>query len=197
MDFLFNKNAADSQSSASILPYCIANDDKTLLLNYDSLDTLTNRDLISEFMKIHGFHHLVIFNMPDRADVLPLKDWPKLKGLFFKNTKTDIFEQGLQEIKKGALWFPRTVSDKWMREMLETEQKNQIQSNNLTFKESKVLHLLSSGATCPQIADALFISEATVRVHLHKIYQKINVKNKQKALQWCERNIDKLNKLAG
>jgi len=91
MDFLFNKNAADSQSSASILPYCIANDDKTLLLNYDSLDTLTNRELISEFMKVHGYHHLVIFNMPDRADVLPLKDWPKLKGLFFKNTKTDIF----------------------------------------------------------------------------------------------------------
>ncbi|WP_220475197.1 helix-turn-helix transcriptional regulator [Pseudoalteromonas gelatinilytica] len=197
MDFLLNKNTADSVSSASILPYCIANDERTLLLNYDSLDTLTNRELISEFMKTHGYHHLVIFNMPHRADVLPLKDWPKLKGLFFKNTKTDIFEQGLQEIKKGSLWFPRTVSDKWMREMLETEQKNQIQSNNLTFKESKVLHLLSSGATCPQIADTLFISEATVRVHLHKIYQKINVKNKQKALQWCERNINKLNKLAG
>lgn len=124
MDFLINKNADDSVSSVLIHPYCVASDDKTLLLNYDSLDTLTNRELISEFMKAHGYHHLVIFNMPHRADVLSLKDWPKLKGLFYKNTKTDIFEQGLQEIKKGSLWFPRTVSDKWMREMLETEQKN-------------------------------------------------------------------------
>ena len=83
-----------------------------------------------------------------------------------------------------------------MRELLASEEKTTLQSNNLTFKEIKVLNLLWGGASSPQIADSLFISEATVRVHLHKIDQKINVKNKQKALQWCEKNLRKFSSSA-
>ncbi len=57
----------------------------------------------------------------------------------------------------------------------------------------KVLNLLFSGLHSSAIADTLFISEATVRVHLHKVYQKIAVKNKQQALLWCQKNLNKIN----
>lgn len=76
--------------------------------------------------------------------------------------------------------------------MLEEEQHTTLRTNNLTRKEIKVLKLLYSGLEYTAIADSLFISEATVRVHLHKIYQKIEVKNKQQARIWCKTNFNKL-----
>ena len=195
MDNLVNRKNNKSYSVCS-LSYCVADESETLLINFDSLNILTTQEMIAQFMNARGYTNLVIFNIPYDADVTSLKEWPKLKGLFYQGTEEHIFKQGLEAIGKGDLWFPRTVSDTWMRELLASEEKTTLQSNNLTFKEIKVLNLLWGGASSPQIADSLFISEASVRVHLHKIYQKINVKNKQKALQWCEKNLSKFSSSA-
>jgi DNA-binding NarL/FixJ family response regulator len=118
---------------------------------------------------------------------------PNLKGIFYEGADKLLFQQGLKAIERGELWFPRAVTDSWMRQMLKNEQKTALQSNNITIKEMKVLNLLFSGLHSSAIADNLFISEATVRVHLHKIYQKISVKNKQQALLWCQKNLNKIN----
>ena len=107
--------------------------------------------------------------------------------MFYEGTDEVLFQQGLEAIEQGKLWFPRAVTDGWMRQMLASEQQTTLQSNNLTCKETKVLNLLFSGLHSSAIADTLFISEATVRVHLHKVYQKIAVKNKQQALLWCKK----------
>ncbi len=193
MDILFNQGKVESLFTTQTLPFCIANQKNTLLLNYSSLNTLTNPDLLSQFMLENSFYHLVIFSIPLTADIKHLKNWPRLKGIFYEKTQSHIFEQGLKAIHSGELWFPRSITNIWMKELLESEQKTSMQTNNLTEKEINVLKLLSSGLSCSKIADTLFISEATVRVHLHKIYQKLNVKNKQKALQWCEKHLKKVN----
>jgi len=173
--------------------FCVSANHNVLLVNYQALNVITNYELINLFMKKNGHQGLVIFDVPKDCDVLALKEWPNLKGLFYEGTDEEIFNQGLDAIQQGRLWFPRAVTDGWMRQMLEGEQQTTLQSNNLTTKEMKVLNLLSSGLHSSAIADTLFISEATVRVHLHKIYQKISVKNKQQALLWCQKNLNKVN----
>ncbi|WP_462169446.1 LuxR C-terminal-related transcriptional regulator [Pseudoalteromonas lipolytica] len=194
MEIRLDKKVIINDSATTLLS-CTLNQKNTLLLNYSLLDSFTNRQMTSDFLETNGYQNLVIFNIPQDVDVLTLKDWPKLKGLFYVNTQAHIIEQGLEAIQDGALWFPRNVTDIWIREMLESEEKAAILTHNLTLKEVKVLSLLSKGVNNTKIADTLFISEATVRVHLHKIYQKINVKNKQRALQWCEKNIHKFSNL--
>ena len=164
-----------------------------LLVSYSALNTLTNYELLSHFIQINNYQGLVIFNIPKDTDVISLKEWPNLKGLFYQDTNEELFNRGLDAITQGELWFPRTISDIWMRQMLDTEQKNALQTSNLTDKEIKVLNLLFSGLHSSAIADSLFISEATVRVHLHKIYKKIAVKNKQQAIRWCQDNLKNIN----
>ncbi|GAA62135.1 transcriptional regulator [Pseudoalteromonas sp. BSi20652] len=170
--------------------FCVSTHFNVLLVNYKALNTITNYELINQFMLENGHQGLVIFDVPKDSDVLALKEWPNLKGLFYEGTDEELLQQGLEAIEKGKLWFPRAATDEWMREMLANEQRTTMQSNNLTSKETKVLNLLSSGLNSNTIADNLFISEATVRVHLHKIYQKISVKNKQQALLWCQKNLN-------
>jgi LuxR family transcriptional regulator, positive regulator of biofilm formation len=173
--------------------FCVAANYNILLVNYQALNVITTYDLINQFMQDNGYTNLVIFDVPKNSDVLALKEWPNLKGLFHESSDDSLFQQGLEAIEQGKLWFPRDVTDSWMRQMLASEQQTALQSSNLTCKEIKVLNLLFSGLHSTAIADSLFISEATVRVHLHKIYQKISVKNKQQALLWCQKNLSKVN----
>ncbi|EWS98154.1 LuxR C-terminal-related transcriptional regulator [Pseudoalteromonas sp. SCSIO 43095] len=173
--------------------FCVAANYNILLVNYQALNVITTYDLINQFMQDNGYTNLVIFDVPKNSDVLALKEWPNLKGLFYESSDDSLFQQGLEAIEQGKLWFPRDVTDSWMRQMLASEQQTALQSSNLTCKEIKVLNLLFSGLHSTAIADSLFISEATVRVHLHKIYQKISVKNKQQALLWCQKNLSKVN----
>lgn len=173
--------------------FCVAAQYNVLLVNFQALNTITNYELISQFMVQTKQQGLVIFDVPKNCDPMSLKEWPNLKGLFYEDTDELFFHKGLEAIKQGKLWFPRDITDCWMKQMLASERQSALQSSNLTVKEIKVLNLLFSGMHSSDIADSLFISEATVRVHLHKIYQKISVKNKQQALLWCQSNLAKVN----
>ena len=52
----------------------------------------------------------------------------------------------------------------------------------LSIREEEVLKLASKGQTNKEIADNLFISENTVKVHLSKILDKLHVKNRHQAI---------------
>jgi ATP/maltotriose-dependent transcriptional regulator MalT len=52
----------------------------------------------------------------------------------------------------------------------------------LTGRETQLVELISSGFTNREIGEKLFISEKTVKWHLHKIYAKMGVKNRTTAV---------------
>lgn len=52
----------------------------------------------------------------------------------------------------------------------------------LTDREREILGLIALGQTNRQIADALFISEGTVKGHINHIFSKLDVKNRTQAL---------------
>jgi DNA-binding CsgD family transcriptional regulator len=53
---------------------------------------------------------------------------------------------------------------------------------NLTKRESEVLQLLAKGMTRDEIANRLYISAETVKMHIKNIYRKLRAKNKVDAL---------------
>jgi DNA-binding NarL/FixJ family response regulator len=52
---------------------------------------------------------------------------------------------------------------------------------NLTQRENDILALLSEGRSNRQIAQALFLSEKTVKAHLAAIFRKLGVTNRTQA----------------
>jgi ATP/maltotriose-dependent transcriptional regulator MalT len=53
---------------------------------------------------------------------------------------------------------------------------------SLTKRERQMLDTITSGETNKEIAGKLFISEQTVKWHLHQLYQKLGVKNRTSAI---------------
>jgi DNA-binding NarL/FixJ family response regulator len=50
--------------------------------------------------------------------------------------------------------------------------------SRLTLRQAQIVTLLQSGLSNREISDRLGISEGTVKVHLHRIYEKMGVSNR-------------------
>jgi LuxR family maltose regulon positive regulatory protein len=54
-------------------------------------------------------------------------------------------------------------------------------SERLTPREVSILKRLESGLSDKEIAEAIFVSEDTLKWHLHNVYSKLNIKNRSGA----------------
>ena len=57
----------------------------------------------------------------------------------------------------------------------------------LTERETEILSYLSSGKSYNSIADLLFITKDTVKYHIKNIYLKMQVENKEEAIEKANR----------
>jgi LuxR family maltose regulon positive regulatory protein len=53
---------------------------------------------------------------------------------------------------------------------------------NLTPRETEILHLLAEGLSYAQISEALTITKNTLKTHIKRIYSKLNVRNRVQAI---------------
>ena len=60
-----------------------------------------------------------------------------------------------------------------------TKKKNSSRNTEeLTAREIEIIRMIAKGFRNKEIAEALFISEGTVKVHLHSIFTKLRLHNR-------------------
>ena len=102
-------------------------------------------------------------------------------GYLLKNTGLMQMISALKELHEGGSPMSSNIARKLVSIF---QQKEKIMSEvaSLSPRENEVLQLLSDGLLYKEIADQLSISVATVRQHIHKIYEKLHVANRTEAL---------------
>lgn len=76
----------------------------------------------------------------------------------------------------------RVVAPALVTSVMDGLQAGEVADGPLTTKELEVLAKLAEGRTNQQIAEALFVTPATVKTHLSHIYAKLGVASRQEAL---------------
>jgi DNA-binding NarL/FixJ family response regulator len=89
--------------------------------------------------------------------------------------------EAIRELHDGGSPMSSNIARKLVSVFRETE-KDLPQIHSLSARENEVLQLLSKGLLYKEIAEKLSISIATVRQHIHKIYEKLHVQNRTEAL---------------
>jgi DNA-binding NarL/FixJ family response regulator len=85
----------------------------------------------------------------------------------------------IHRVMQGEIVIHPRVANRLVRELNRSEsKKNEVR---LTKREKDVLDLLVKGNTNKEMADAMFISEKTVKNHLTSIFRKLGVKDRTQA----------------
>ena len=64
----------------------------------------------------------------------------------------------------------------------EIRQRKPIEQNPLSDREREIVALTADGNSVSEIADRLYLSPATVKTHLQRVYQKLGVSDRAAAV---------------
>jgi DNA-binding NarL/FixJ family response regulator len=101
-------------------------------------------------------------------------------GLVLKDRAADILLEAISKVHAGEAWLEPAMVAKVLSDMTRAQATPQHNTERmkiaaLTEREREVIGLIGEGLRNKQIAERLFISEATVRHHLTAIFAKLGV----------------------
>ncbi|MBL7905963.1 MAG: response regulator transcription factor [Bacteroidales bacterium] len=105
-------------------------------------------------------------------------------GYLLKKTPPSKLLEAITELVNGG----SPMSGEIARKVVQTfasPVRHSLPDSNLTTREEEILSYLSKGFLYKEIAAELFISIETVRTHIRKIYQKLQVRTRTEALLKC------------
>jgi DNA-binding NarL/FixJ family response regulator len=106
------------------------------------------------------------------------------KGYLLKNLEPEQLFDMLEGVRQGEAPISGTIAARILQEFRQPEQtsfKLEEGGEALTPREIEVLEQVVYGATNKEIAEALYITENTVKIHLRNILEKLQVQNRIQA----------------
>lgn len=156
-----------------------------MLLNPEVLKANT----LSRF--IHTIHtkssrtriiHLLQRTLPDEELIYDIK--AGVRGYIKTTDSPAIMIKAIQAVFNGEIWAERRILEKAISNPLLPEILNVNVPGlaPLTSREKEMLTLVMKGESNKEIAASSSISERTVKTHLYRVYRKLNVKSRTKAI---------------
>jgi two-component system, NarL family, response regulator len=133
---------------------------------------------------------LILTSHPDKKLVLKLIE-AGAKGYCLKGIDAENLVLAIRSIAIGATWWDHNASNQ-IQGVIQQNEAPPTSANvyQLTNRELEVLKLIATGHTNQQIAENLYITAGTVRVHVHSVLQKLNVADRtQAAIVALQRNL--------
>jgi len=118
---------------------------------------------------------VAIVAVPEEIEAAPEALKAGAKGYLSYSQTPEEFMQSLSLLVKGTIIVSNVAGEKVQSSI----QKDKASTNDITDRETEVVILVAKGATNREIAEKLIVSQHTVKIHLHSILNKLNLKNRQ------------------
>jgi DNA-binding NarL/FixJ family response regulator len=110
-------------------------------------------------------------------------------GYVLKQVGNDSLIRALAAVRRGEALLDPVVTQRVLKRVRETETDRQAAAfRDLSEREMEVLALVAEGKSNNEIAEALFLSEKTVRNHVSTILSKLGFSNRIEAATYAVRN---------
>lgn len=107
------------------------------------------------------------------------------KGYLLKDTPSEELAEAIRSIHKGYTQFGPGILEKMITKVSEhqPDKPEELPPGlaELTAREREVLRMIAAGASNREIAQALFLSEGTVRNHISHILSRLNLRDRTQA----------------
>jgi len=96
-----------------------------------------------------------------------------VRGLVMKDSPPDTLVRCVRKVHDGGQWLDQETVSRAFR--IAVDRETAARDTTLTPRELEVVRMVAEGLRNRAIAGRLSISEGTVKVHLHNIYEKLGV----------------------
>jgi len=190
-EFQTVSEACDAEEAAQVSPACQLTG---VLLKTSSLQGQTIETLGKLRERFPSIGIIVLTSSLDGASVIAAVK-AGAKGLVTTEMDVGNLLSAIRSVARGEVVFSRQVmldivdhlvlpEGKLLQDLKRAPMRDK---PKLTAREVQVLSLVSEGASNREIAEALIISEHTVRAHLRNILDKLRLGNRIQAATWATR----------
>lgn len=156
-----------------------------IILDFNVIFTMSNEEQqIMNLLKTK----FIIINIPVGLICEELMKRNQLRAVVTIGTPISELSNVILKVVNGGIYFPV----EWIEKMVERYRELSLSYDSniqyLTHREKQILKKLAEGNSNQSIADKLFITESTVKTHVHKIYQKLGVHNRNEAVLFANQN---------
>jgi DNA-binding NarL/FixJ family response regulator len=106
-------------------------------------------------------------------------------GFLLKSAPPGRLVDGVRTVAAGDALLAPTITRRLVEEFVRRPRPGQAvppQLEELTEREREVLRLIAQGLSNGEIAGRLFISEATVKTHVNRVFQKLELRDRVQAV---------------
>jgi DNA-binding NarL/FixJ family response regulator len=97
------------------------------------------------------------------------------RGVVLKETAPQLLVEAVREVHGGGEWLEKGLVGRALRRLMDRESSLREAIRTLTTRELEIARLVAEGLRNRAIGERLFITEGTVKIHLHRIYEKLGV----------------------
>jgi two-component system, NarL family, nitrate/nitrite response regulator NarL len=150
-----------------------------VLLDLD-LGGVSGHELIPQLLSISPDSRIIILTGVRETDAHQRAIRLGASGIVLKDKADEVLFKAIEKVYAGEVWLSRSMIGSIFNEMLKPnrgtgQDPDAEKISTLTQREHEVIGLVAEGLKNKQIADRLFISEATVRNHLTSVFDKLGV----------------------
>jgi two-component system nitrate/nitrite response regulator NarL len=98
-----------------------------------------------------------------------------VQGVFLKEMSPYLLVRCIRTVARGQQWAQRVSGGRLVEKLLQRQAAGQHAARELTNRELEILRLVATGLRNKAIAAQLSVTEGTVKIHLHHIFEKLQV----------------------
>lgn len=98
-----------------------------------------------------------------------------VRGVVLKEMAPTLVVQCVREVHAGGQWLEKRSLTQALDKLVRRQQGTRDLAKVLTPRELEIAGSVASGLRNKEIAEKLGIAEGTVKIHLHAIYEKLNI----------------------
>jgi DNA-binding NarL/FixJ family response regulator len=185
-----NLVVGEAGTSAEALEIAALTAPNVILLDLD-LGGESGLDLLPDLLRVAPAARVIVLTAVEDTAVHRTALHRGALGLVRKSATLATLMAAIRKVHEGEAWFDRAFIGSVLSEL--SAKRDHVDAEavkiaSLSKREREVAILICRGLSNHAIADALFISEATVRHHVTSIYEKLAVAGRAELIVFAFRN---------
>lgn len=125
---------------------------------------------------------VIVYTSHDEEDYIIQAAELGVDGYLLKGSPKEEIVGAVRSVNEGGSAIESAVAAKLMHHMNKRSSRSKLPTITFSKRETQVLELLAGGKTNRDIGSTLFISESTVKFHVHAILSKLDATNRTEAV---------------